>query len=193
MCRTCGSTAWCMRASCGRRATARACRTSMRALSRRCRASSRWCATATSWRSSPRANSRRCSAMRALAAAAQWDETADAARRDRPLRRCCKACEREVGIVAEAGSADVTRRQGLRGDVHPALSDPWLDRPVLRRRPDGGRGADRLVAYAGRLSRSRGDRRDARAAAGARCAASIWRARAATATTAPTTPPPTPR
>ena len=88
--------AWCTRASCGRRATARGCERRCTAQSRRCRASSRSCATAASSRSSPSASTRRCGRCARSAEAASWDETRDAAAPSRPLRLRFQRCRRRT-------------------------------------------------------------------------------------------------
>ncbi len=127
--------------------------------SRRCRAWSRSCGTEVFSPSSPSANIQAIKAMRALAEAAQWEEKPRPAGRDRSAA-FSSACPHRT----PAPSTGRRRRAGartLRGDLHAALSDAWLDRSVLRRRPLTRRWPDGLDPQPGRLSRSQGDRRNA--------------------------------
>ena len=71
-------------------------------------------------------------AMRALASAARWEES-ETLPDQTDLPAVLQSFEGEVGAVAEEGSPNAVRRCH-RGDLHAALSDPRLDRAVLRRR-----------------------------------------------------------
>ena len=104
--------------------------------------------------------------------------------------RCRRATSTVLTWKRSAGRAAVKR---LEARYHATVSVARLDRSVLRRGAVRRRRRDGLDAYAGRLPRPAGDRRDAADAAASRCAASTSRAPAATATTAPTMPPPTRR
>ena len=86
--------------------------------------------------------------------------------------------------------AGTGRRAHVARTLQPALPDARLDRSVLRRGAVGRRQRDRVDPQPGRLSAAQGARRAARRFRSKGCAASMSRARAATATTAPTMPRP---
>ena len=105
------------------------------ARSRRCPAWSRSCATATSSPSSPRASSRRsrrCARSPRLRAGTRRKTLPDP---DRALPTTLQGMPRARGRHRRGGQAPAfDGRQDARGDLHAALPDPRLDRPVLRRR-----------------------------------------------------------
>ena len=74
-------------------------------------------------------------AMRALAAAAKWEETREPAR-SRTI--CCERADRPAVAGHRDSRAQQSRRgrgrENARGDLHAALSDARLDRTVLRGR-----------------------------------------------------------
>ena len=140
MCRTCASTAWCMRASCGRRATARrlpkldtSAVEAMPGVVAVVRDGNFLAVVAE--RRIP-GGQRRCAR---LAAAAEWEETRDAARPDRPLRGAAGAASARSASVAEDGSRRRRRRQIVRGDASrgPTRCTARSARPAPSRCMDG--------------------------------------------------------
>ena len=131
-------------------------------------------------------------AMRALAAAARWDERAtlpDQADLYSYLQRL--PADNIVDLDRQASAE--SRRAQPRGQLPPSVSDARRDRTFVRGRPVQGRCADRMDAQPGRLSVAQIDRRNAAPARRIACNASTSRAPAATVTTRRTTPAPTPR
>ena len=131
-------------------------------------------------------------AMKALSAAAKWKETPSLPKQDDLLAR--------PDQPAVAGHDDLPAEQSVgyrpedhRGHLYAALSGARFDRAVLRGRAIRRRRDDGVDAYARRLSRPPGHRRNAADAAGERPAASMSRAPDATAITAPTMRRPMPR
>ena len=133
MCRTCAFPAWCTRASCGRRATARVCANSRPPPSRRCRACSRSCATAASSPSSPSASSRRC---RRCARSAP--PRAGTSARRFPTRAIftpiCSGCLPTRSSTSTGRRMASSRRAQPRSELPAAVPDAWRDRTVLRGR-----------------------------------------------------------
>ena len=102
-------------------------------------------------------------AMRALGAAARWQEKAGLPD-IRNLPAVLMALPTQDGVVKDA-RRPVSGGQIAGGHVYAALSGAWLDRAVMRRRGARRRCHQRLDSYPGRLSRSEGDRADAGCAA----------------------------
>ena len=92
-------------------------------------------ATAASSRSSPSASTRRCPRCARSPAAPTWDEERDAARPDRPSGLSAKAPRARSAPSPRAGRRrSAAGATVARGDLHPALPDARLDRPLLRGR-----------------------------------------------------------
>ena len=108
-------------------------------------------------------------AMQALSAAAKWKEDARLPKQD-------DLAVRPDEHLPSKDFDDLRARQSLgsgggkthRGELHAALPGAWLDRSILRGRAVHRWRDDGMVAYPRRLSRSRGDCRNAAHAAGKR-------------------------
>ena len=157
-CRTCGSTAWCMRASCGRRA-------------RRDAACARYAAPSSSMPGVLKvvrdgrfigvvARARMAGGHGACArsaAAARWDEQRDpAAARPRCTRPCARR-RREDSVIARPRRAARRAATSVERDLPAAVPAARVDRPVVR-----GGAARRTASYtvwtpcAGRVSAAQG-------------------------------------
>ena len=79
------------------------------------------------------------------------------------------------------------RQTNAAGDVRLRDANPRIDRPILRSRRFQGRPADRMDALAGKPSAASAARDDAELEARERALHLLWKVRAATAATAPTT------
>ena len=108
-------------------------------------------------------------AMRALSAAAKWQETASLPEQD-DLLSVLTSLPSQDSTIFQHGNPAAAGGKTLRGDLHPAVSVARLDRAVLRGRAVGRRRHDGLDPYPRRLSRPRGHRRDAARAAAKRAA-----------------------
>ncbi len=130
-------------------------------------------------------------AMAALASAAKWKETASLPKQDDLPRVLTSLPSQDKTIFQQSNpavtgqktiEATYTRPYQAHGSIGPSCAVAQF-----RRRQDDG-----LDPHPGRLSRPPGHRRNVARAAGQRSRASMSKARAATAITAPTMPRPTP-
>ena len=146
--RTCGCPAWCMPASCVPRATARNCGVDSTGVEK-CPESSKSCATEVTSPSSPRRNLGG-QGDEALAARAKWEETQSLPKHDDLANLLTGLPSQDLRFSTQRRCRG---RASARGQLHPALSDAWLDRPVLRGREFNDGAHDGVDAHAGGLSR----------------------------------------
>ena len=120
-----------------------------------------WCAMAASWPWWPSGNSRPIQAMHLLEATAHWS---GGARLPKPENfiQSLKSLPAQQGVVAERSQGGARRPADLPGHLHAPLSDPWLDRPLVRGGAVRERHHHRLEPHARGLSRPRGHLGNAR-------------------------------
>jgi hypothetical protein len=128
-------------------------------------------------------------AMRALAAAAKWREEKSLPDMNALPQALLAQASQDV-TVAEKRASAVASREDARRDIYAPFPGARLDRALVRRGADGGRQPHRLEPHPGRLLPTATRSPRCSACRPTRCAACIARDRAATGTTAPTTPRP---
>ena len=107
-------------------------------------------------------------AMQALSAAAKWKENAQLPKQDDLPSVLTTALASKDSVIFERGNPSAGGAEDHRGHLHAAVPGARLDRTLLRGGAIHRWRDDGVVAYARRLSRPRGDCRNAARAAGKR-------------------------